>query len=52
MNRNSRWSSLFFVLYVLLGVYFVTNLVLAVIYDNFKGQVKCFICSQTNFKKS
>ncbi|KAF3334837.1 two pore calcium channel protein 1 [Carex littledalei] len=37
--RNSRWSSVFFVLYVLLGVYFVTNLVLAVIYDSFKEQL-------------
>ncbi|KAJ3670634.1 hypothetical protein LUZ60_008060 [Juncus effusus] len=37
--RNSRWSSLFFVLYVLLGVYFITNLVLAVIYDSFKEQL-------------
>ncbi|KAJ4749427.1 Two pore calcium channel protein 1 [Rhynchospora pubera] len=37
--RNSRWSSIFFVLYVLLGVYFVTNLVLAVIYDSFKEQL-------------
>ncbi|XP_078168140.1 two-pore channel 1 isoform X2 [Carex rostrata] len=36
--RNSRWSSLFFVLYVLLGVYFVTNLILAVVYDSFKEQ--------------
>ncbi|KAJ0561104.1 putative Two pore calcium channel protein 1, plant [Helianthus annuus] len=34
--KSSRWSSLFFILYVLLGVYFVTNLVLAVIYDSFK----------------
>ncbi|KVH96667.1 Calcium-binding EF-hand, partial [Cynara cardunculus var. scolymus] len=37
--KSSRWSSLFFVLYVLLGVYFVTNLVLAVVYDSFKSQL-------------
>ena len=37
--RASRWYSLFFVLYVLLGVYFVTSLILAVVYDSFKGQV-------------
>lgn len=37
--RASRWSSMFFVLYVLLGVYFVTNLILAVVYDSFKGEV-------------
>ncbi|KAK4484444.1 hypothetical protein RD792_007026 [Penstemon davidsonii] len=34
--KASRWYSLFFVLYVLLGVYFVTNLILAVVYDSFK----------------
>ncbi|KAJ9170953.1 hypothetical protein P3X46_019012 [Hevea brasiliensis] len=38
--KDSRWYCLFFVLYVLLGVYFVTNLILAVVYDSFKGQVK------------
>ncbi|KAL8506571.1 hypothetical protein ACS0TY_017457 [Phlomoides rotata] len=37
--KASRWHSLFFVLYVLLGVYFVTNLVLAVVYDSFKGEL-------------
>ncbi|XP_062152859.1 two pore calcium channel protein 1-like isoform X1 [Alnus glutinosa] len=37
--KASRWYCLFFVLYVLLGVYFVTNLILAVVYDSFKGQL-------------
>ncbi|KAF3779018.1 Two pore calcium channel protein 1 [Nymphaea thermarum] len=37
--KTSRWYSLFFVLYVLLGVYFVTNLILAVVYDSFKDQL-------------
>ncbi|CAN4103325.1 unnamed protein product [Withania somnifera] len=37
--KESRWYSLFFVLYVLLGVYFVTNLVLAVVYDSFKSEL-------------
>ncbi|KAF5458455.1 hypothetical protein F2P56_022482 [Juglans regia] len=37
--KDSRWYCLFFVLYVLLGVYFVTNLILAVVYDSFKGQL-------------
>ncbi|KAB2604397.1 two pore calcium channel protein 1-like [Pyrus ussuriensis x Pyrus communis] len=37
--KASRWYSLFFVLYVLLGVYFVTNLILAVVYDSFKNQL-------------
>ncbi|KAJ7948316.1 Two pore calcium channel protein 1 [Quillaja saponaria] len=37
--KASHWYCLFFVLYELLGVYFVTNLVLAVIYDSFKGKL-------------
>ncbi|KAK8655267.1 hypothetical protein V6N13_107855 [Hibiscus sabdariffa] len=37
--RASRWYSLFFVLYVLIGVYFVTNLILAVVYDSFKSEL-------------
>lgn len=37
--KASRWYCLFFILYVLLGVYFVTNLILAVVYDSFKGQL-------------
>ncbi|XP_078438900.1 two-pore channel 1 [Wolffia australiana] len=37
--KSSRWSCLFFILYVLLGVYFVTNLILAVVYDSFKEQL-------------
>ncbi|EMS56512.1 hypothetical protein TRIUR3_09576 [Triticum urartu] len=36
--KISRWYSLFFIVYVLLGVYFLTNLILAVIYDSFKEQ--------------
>ncbi|XP_011086365.1 two pore calcium channel protein 1A [Sesamum indicum] len=37
--KASRWYCLFFVLYVLLGVYFVTNLILAVVYDSFKSEL-------------
>ncbi|OVA14926.1 EF-hand domain [Macleaya cordata] len=37
--KESRWNSLFFVIYVLLGVYFLTNLILAVVYDSFKAQL-------------
>ncbi|XP_060190967.1 two pore calcium channel protein 1A isoform X1 [Lycium barbarum] len=37
--KESRWYCLFFILYVLLGVYFVTNLVLAVVYDSFKSEL-------------
>ncbi|KAL0001937.1 hypothetical protein SO802_015718, partial [Lithocarpus litseifolius] len=37
--KASRWFCLFFVLYILLGVYFITNLILAVVYDSFKDQL-------------
>lgn len=37
--KDSRMYCLFFVLYILLGVYFVTNLILAVVYDSFKGEL-------------
>lgn len=37
--KSSRWSCLFFVVYVLLAVYFLTNLILAVVYDSFKAQL-------------
>ncbi|KAL4281329.1 hypothetical protein GQ457_03G006550 [Hibiscus cannabinus] len=37
--KASRWYALFFVLYVLIGVYFVTNLILAVVYDSFKSEL-------------
>jgi len=43
--RSSRWNALFIVIYVLLGVYFLTNLILAVIYDSFKEQVESFLTS-------
>jgi hypothetical protein len=44
--RSSRWNALFIVIYVLLGVYFLTNLILAVIYDSFKEQVESFLASE------
>nr|ATG70803.1 ATCCH1 fatty acid oxygenation upregulated 2 [Juniperus scopulorum] len=37
--KSSRISCLFFMLYILFGVYFVTNLILAVVYDSFKKQL-------------
>lgn len=37
--KQSRFSSIFFILYILVGVFFITNLVLAVVYDSFKGQL-------------
>lgn len=42
LSRSSRSSSLFFILYVLMGVYFVTNLILAVVYDSFKCEVHIY----------
>ncbi|KAG1367886.1 two pore calcium channel protein 1 [Cocos nucifera] len=41
--KKSRWSCLLFVIYVLLGVYFLTNLILAVVYDSFKAQKQGFL---------
>ncbi|XP_004487279.1 two pore calcium channel protein 1 isoform X2 [Cicer arietinum] len=37
--KSSRWHCLFFILFVLVGVYFVTNLILAVVYDSFKSEL-------------
>ncbi|MCL7033646.1 hypothetical protein MKW94_023670 [Papaver nudicaule] len=49
--KESRWYSLFFVLYVLLGVYFVTNLILAVVYDSFKEQLAKQVAERDNSRK-
>ncbi|KAK4784011.1 hypothetical protein SAY86_018379 [Trapa natans] len=49
--KISRWYSLFFVLYVLLGVYFVTNLILAVVYDSFKGELAKQLSDMDNTRK-
>ncbi|XP_071700865.1 two pore calcium channel protein 1A [Rutidosis leptorrhynchoides] len=49
--KSSRWSSIFFVLYVLLGVYFVTNLVLAVVYDSFKGELVKQVAAKDAMRK-
>ncbi|BFG25248.1 hypothetical protein CerSpe_115220 [Prunus speciosa] len=50
--KASRWYSLFFVLYVLLGVYFVTNLILAVVYDSFKSQLAKQVSEMDQSRKS
>ncbi|KAF3444127.1 hypothetical protein FNV43_RR13817 [Rhamnella rubrinervis] len=50
--KASRWFCLFFVLYVLLGVYFVTNLILAVVYDSFKGQLVKQVSEMDQLRKS
>ncbi|CAN0915041.1 Two pore calcium channel protein 1 [Linum grandiflorum] len=49
--KESRWYSLFFVVYVLLGVYFVTNLILAVVYDSFKNQLVKQVAEADNMRK-
>ncbi|KAK9089272.1 hypothetical protein Scep_028354 [Stephania cephalantha] len=50
--KVSRWCSLFFVLYILLAVYFITNLVLAVVYDSFKGQLAKQVAQMDFLRKS
>ncbi|KAK2651115.1 hypothetical protein Ddye_018604 [Dipteronia dyeriana] len=50
--KDSRWYSLFFALYVLLGVYFVTNLILAVVYDSFKDQLAKQVSKMDRMRKS
>ncbi|KAL5082203.1 hypothetical protein RYX36_010624 [Vicia faba] len=37
--KASRLSCIFFILFVLVGVYFVTNLILAVVYESFKSEL-------------
>ncbi|KAI3988365.1 hypothetical protein MKX01_012154 [Papaver californicum] len=49
--KESRWYSLFFVLYVLLGVYFVTSLILAVVYDSFKEQLAKQVAERGSMRK-
>ncbi|GAB2274794.1 mitochondrial thiamine pyrophosphate transporter [Dionaea muscipula] len=49
--KASRWYCLFFILYVLLGVYFVTNLILAVVYDSFKGQLAMQVVEMDSMRK-
>lgn len=50
--KTSRWHCLFFVLYVLLGVYFVTNLILAVVYDSFKSQLAKQVAGMDHMRRS
>ncbi|KAI8551665.1 hypothetical protein RHMOL_Rhmol06G0203600 [Rhododendron molle] len=49
--KASRWFCLFFILYVLLGVYFVTNLFLAVVYDSFKSQLVKQVVEKDRMRK-
>ncbi|XP_024390296.1 two pore calcium channel protein 1 [Physcomitrium patens] len=46
--KSSRFYSLFFILYILIGVYFFMNLVLAVVYDSFKGQLAKLLLNEAN----
>lgn len=50
--KKSRWSCLLFVIYVLLGVYFLTNLILAVVYDSFKAQLVKQVVEMDSMRKS
>ncbi|GLU06440.1 hypothetical protein SLE2022_234750 [Rubroshorea leprosula] len=50
--KASRWYCLFFVLYVLVGVYFVTNLILAVVYDSFKSQLAKQVSEMDQMRRS
>ncbi|XP_020702089.1 two pore calcium channel protein 1 isoform X1 [Dendrobium catenatum] len=50
--KKSRWSCIFFILYVLLGVYFITNLILAVVYDSFKAQLVKQVIEMDNMRIS
>lgn len=47
-----RSSCLFFILYILFGVYFITNLILAVVYDSFKEQLVAVLKDQRRKRKS
>ncbi|XP_059284064.1 two pore calcium channel protein 1B-like isoform X2 [Lycium ferocissimum] len=38
--KDSRWYCLFFILYVLLSIYVVTNLILAGVYDSFMSELE------------
>ncbi|WVZ69278.1 hypothetical protein U9M48_018091 [Paspalum notatum var. saurae] len=50
--KSSRWYALFIVIYVLLGVYFLTNLILAVIYDSFKEQLAKQLAQVDSIRKN
>lgn len=50
--KASRHYSIFFILYVLLGVYFITNLILAVVYDSFKEQLVKQVAGMDSMRKT
>lgn len=47
-----RSSCLFFIVYILFGVYFITNLILAVVYDSFKEQLVTLIKERRRKRKA
>lgn len=47
-----RFSCLFFIVYILFGVYFITNLILAVVYDSFKEQLVTLIKERRRKRKA
>lgn len=49
--KSSRTSCLFFIIYILFGVYFVTSLILAVIYDSFKSQLAKQVAEMDTLRK-
>ncbi|KAI3949410.1 hypothetical protein MKW92_040471 [Papaver armeniacum] len=49
--KESRWYSLFFILYILLGVFFLSNLILAVVYDRFKAQLAGQVAKKDQLRK-
>ncbi|XP_044466336.1 two pore calcium channel protein 1 [Mangifera indica] len=49
--KASRWYCIYFVLYILVGVYFVTNLILAVVYDSFRGQLAKQVSEMDHMRK-
>lgn len=50
--KASRSTCLFFILYILFGVYFITNLILAVVYDSFKEQLATLIKESRRKRKA
>ncbi|KAI3942645.1 hypothetical protein MKW98_014232 [Papaver atlanticum] len=49
--KESRWYFLFFILYILLGVFFLSNLILAVVYDRFKAQLARQVAKKDQLRK-
>jgi len=50
---QSRWYALFFIIYLILGLFFLMNLVLAVFYNNYRSEIERiaenFVAVRSNF---